>query len=175
MLRTPSAKNFAQVLLLATIYIWPLAAQVQQKAPDEFRLLVAGQSLIKHDLRIELPKQLASIRALVQAGNPHVAFTNLETAIQGSYGGSNTRNTEFFHATGPAVIDSLKGFGFNLFATGNNHSWDLGPEGILSTLEALDQRNLAHAGSGRNLGEASAPTFLNTAAGRIALVAFASG
>ena len=175
MLLTPSAQNFARVLLLASISLWPLAAQAQPKALGEFRLLVAGQALVKYDLRIELPKQLASIRALVQAGNPHVAFTDLETAIQGSFGGGKTRNTEFFHATGPAVIDSLKDFGFNLFATGNNHAWDLGAEGILSTLEALDQRSLAHAGSGRNLGEASAPTFLNTAAGRIALVAFASG
>jgi len=144
-------------------------------APAEFRLLLAGQALVKHDLRAELPEQIPGIRALLQVDAPHIVFTNLETAIQGSFGGANTRNTEFFHATGPAVVDGLKEFGFNLFATGNNHSWDLGTAGILSTLETLDQRGLVHAGSGRNLGEASAPAFLNTPAGRVALVAFASG
>ena len=172
---TKIAQNYAHYILLAAVLLLPEVAPAQHSAPTEFRLLLAGQALVKHDLRTELPKELAAIRALVQSGNPDAAFTDLETAIQGSFGGKNTRNTDFFHATRPAVIDSLKDFGFNLFATGNNHAWDLGTEGILSTLEALDQRNLAHAGSGRNLGEASAPTFLNTAAGRIALVAFASG
>jgi poly-gamma-glutamate synthesis protein (capsule biosynthesis protein) len=172
---TTTAQNYAQYILLAAVFLRPAIAPAQQTVPTEFRLLIAGQALVKHDLRTELPEQLASIKALVQSGNPHVAFTDLETAIQGSFGGKNTRNTEFFHATSPAAIDSLKDFGFNLLATGNNHAWDLGTAGILSTLEALDQRNLVHAGSGRNLGEASAPAFLNTAAGRIALVAFASG
>lgn len=175
MLPSPTAQNFAHYLLMAAIFPGPITAPAQPTVPTEFRLLVAGQALVKYDLKTELPNQLASIRALVQSGAPHAAFTDLETTIQGSFGGGNTRNTEFFHATKPAVIDSLKDFGFNLFATGNNHAYDLGTPGILSTLEALDQRSLVHAGSGRNLGEASAPTFLNTPVGRVALVAFASG
>lgn len=166
-------------ILVAVALLWLFALPAQPApaaaAPAEFRLLLAGQALVKHDVRVELPEQIPGIRALLQVDAPHIVFTNLETAIQGSFGGTNTRNTEFFHATGPAVVDGLKQFGFNLFATGNNHSWDLGTAGILSTLEALDQRGLVHAGSGRNLGEASAPAFLNTPAGRVALVAFASG
>jgi len=162
--------------LATAALLWTFALPAQPvPAPAEFRLLLAGQALVKHDLRAELPEQIPGIRALLQVDAPHIVFTNLETAIQGSFGGANTRNTEFFHATGPAVVDGLKEFGFNLFATGNNHSWDLGTAGILSTLETLDQRGLVHAGSGRNLGEASAPAFLNTPAGRVALVAFASG
>ena len=162
---------------MTAVLLWPFAlpAQPAPAVPAEFRLLLAGQALVKHDLRAERPTEIPAIRALLQVGQPHVVFTNLETTIQGSFGGANTRNTEFFHATVPAVIDGLKEFGFNLFATGNNHSWDLGTAGILSTLEALDQRGLVHAGSGRNLGEASAPAFLNTPAGRVALVGFASG
>ena len=172
-------RAFPRRLLAAAALLWPFASPAQPApkagAPTEFRLLLAGQALIKHDLRAERPTESPAIRALLQVGQPHVVFTNLETAIKGSFGGANTRNTEFFHATAPAVIDGLKEFGFNLFATGNNHSWDLGTAGILSTLEALDQRGLVHAGSGRNLGEASAPAFLNTPAGRVALVGFASG
>lgn len=143
--------------------------------PPELRLLLAGQALVKHDLPLEVPAQLPAIRALLRASDPHVVFTDLETAILGDFGGADTRKTEFFHATGAYAIDYLRDFGFNLFATANNHAYDLGPAGILSTLAALDRRGLAHAGSGRNLGEASAPTFLETPAGRVALVAFASG
>jgi poly-gamma-glutamate capsule biosynthesis protein CapA/YwtB (metallophosphatase superfamily) len=141
----------------------------------ELRVLLAGQALIKHDLRTELPDRFAAIASLVREGSPYVAFTDLETTIQGAFGGKPTRDTEFFHATAPAALDCLKQIGFNLLATGNNHSWDLGPEGVLSTLAEVDARGLARAGSGRNLGEAAAPVFLETPAGRVALVAFASG
>jgi poly-gamma-glutamate synthesis protein (capsule biosynthesis protein) len=173
---SPAMPVVSRRILAAAVLLWTFALPAQpMPAPAEFRLLLAGQALVKHDLRAELPEQIPGIRALLQVDAPHIVFTNLETAIQGSFGGANTRNTEFFHATGPAVVDGLKEFGFNLFATGNNHSWDLGTAGILSTLETLDQRGLVHAGSGRNLGEAAAPAFLNTPAGRVALVAFASG
>lgn len=141
----------------------------------ELRMLLAGQALIKHDLRTAHPEGFADMMELVREGAPHVAFTNLEAAIAGAFGGSPTRQTIFFHASEPAVLDCLRQLGFNLLATGNNHSWDLGAEGILSTLAEVDARSFARAGSGRNLGEASAPAFLETAGGRVALVAFASG
>ncbi len=144
-------------------------------AEGDLRVLLAGQALIKHDLRKELPDRFPAIASLVRAAAPHVAFTDLETALQGAFGGRPTRDTEFFHATSPAVLDCLIDAGFNLLATGNNHSWDLGPEGVLSTLAEVDARGLARAGSGRNRGEAAAPAFLETPAGRVALVAFASG
>ncbi|MBL9188958.1 MAG: CapA family protein [Opitutaceae bacterium] len=144
-------------------------------AAGELRVLLAGQALIKHDLRVVLPDRHGAIVSLVRTGAPHVAFTNLETTISGSFGGKPTRDTEFFHATTPAVLDCLKDIGFNLLATGNNHSWDLGAEGVLSTLAEVDARGFIRAGSGRNLGEAAAPAFLETPAGRVALVAFASG
>lgn len=152
-----------------------LLAVAGRAGADELRLLLAGQALIKHDLREELPAQVPGLAALVRAGSPQVVFTNLETAIEGPFGGTPTRDTQFFHATRPAVLDCLRDLGFNLLATGNNHSWDLGAEGILSTLAEADARGFVRAGSGRNLGEASAPAFLATPAGRVALVAFASG
>src|SRR5215469_16765806 len=43
-----------------------------------------------------------------------------------------------------------------------------------STLRALDAAGLAHAGSGANLAMARAPAYLDTASGRVALVACAS-
>ena len=183
MLATPVMPAFRRRLLSAALVaLLPAIAAARAGPPPaapapapELRLLLAGQALVKHDLPREVPARLPAIRELLRAGDPHVIFTNLETAILGDFGGANTRNTEFFHATGAWAVDYLKDFGFNLFATGNNHSWDLGAAGVLSTLAALDQRGLVHAGSGRNLGEASAPAFLSTPAGRVALVGFASG
>ncbi len=141
---------------------------------DEWRVTLAGQALIKHDLRTAIPEELPALRRLF-APPADVVFTNLETAIAGPFGGEPTRRTQFFHATSPAVLDCLHELGFNLLATGNNHAWDLGEAGILSTLLEVRRRGFAHAGTGRNLGEAAAPAFLDTPRGRVALVACASG
>ena len=52
----------------------------------------------------------------------------------------------------------------------NNHAFDFSVEGFLSTLEALEDTDLVHAGAGRTLGEASKAKYLDTNAGRIALI-----
>lgn len=137
-------------------------------------MTLAGQSLIKHDLRHVVPGEMSAMRALLQPAGD-VIFTNLEAAIAGPFGGEPTRRTQFFHASPPPVLDCLLELGFNLLSTSNNHSWDLGEAGILSTLHETRRRGFVTAGTGRNLGEASAPAFLDTAQGRVALIACASG
>ena len=92
---------------------------------------------------------MAGIKARLHRSQ--VVFTDLETAISSPRAGKPTRDTNVLHVADPAVIDCLTGLGVNLFATSNNHAWDLGSGGILAALDALDQRRLAHAGSGANL------------------------
>lgn len=164
----------AGILLLLALGLPLSGVDVVPAAPGKVTLTLAGQALIKHDLRKELPEQFPAMGALLRAGGSQVIFTDLETTIDGSFGGTPRIKTGFFHATKPRALDDLKDLGFNLFATGNNHSWDLGAGGVLSTLSELDKRGLVHAGSGRNLGEAAAPAFLETPGGRVALVAFAT-
>ena len=142
---------------------------------SELRVLLTGQSLIKHDLRAVQAAEFTELRNFLLAGEPQASFTNLETAIHGPFGGVPTRQNEYQHAADPAVLDCLRALGFNLLSTGNNHAWDLGTAGILSTRHEADRRGFVCAGTGRNLGEASAPAFLETSAGRVALVALASG
>ena len=101
--------------------------------------------------------------------------TNLEAAVEGPGAEGPTRGPELLHAVGAGTLDSLRAEGFNLVALSDNHSWDLGTGGVLATLAAFEARHLAHAGTGRNLAEASAPGYLETPRGRVALVAMASG
>lgn len=162
------------VLVLAALALLPIGRAAGADPAPRISITLAGQALIKHDLRKELPEQFPAMAALLRAGGSAVVFTDLETTIQGAFGGTPRIKTGFFHATKPRALDDLKDLGFNLFATGNNHSWDLGAGGVLSTLSELDKRGLIHAGSGRNLGEAAAPAFLETPGGRVALVAFAT-
>jgi poly-gamma-glutamate synthesis protein (capsule biosynthesis protein) len=60
-------------------------------------------------------------------------------------------------------------------STSDNHAFDLKATGIQNTIREMDRRKMVHAGTGNNLAEASAPGYLRTPKGTVALVASASG
>jgi len=151
----------------------PVAASASEtKRPVRISLL--GQSLIKTDIRTIGWQHGAKFRKLLRGQD--AVFTDLETVISGPLAGASTRpaNSEVLHVGDPSVIDCLTSLGVNLFATSNNHAWDLNTGGIMSTIQALDERGLSFAGTGRDLAAASSPVLLK---GRstVALVAAASG
>ncbi|MGH9680974.1 MAG: CapA family protein, partial [Candidatus Acidiferrales bacterium] len=69
----------------------------------------------------------------------------------------------------------LKALGFNLLALSDNHSFDLKVRGIQNTLRAVKSHDIVHAGIGENMEEASAPGYLHTPHGTVALISTASG
>ncbi len=73
--------------------------------------------------------------------------------------------------TNPEVLGDLENFGFNMTSANQNHIMDFSYEGLLRTKEELDASSYVHAGIGCNLDEASAPRYLETAKGRVALIA----
>jgi len=162
--------------LLALSFGWPNPGRsaVADSANAGLRVTFTGQALIKHDLREVAPEKFKSMGAALQVNRPHVLFTDLEVTIDTGVG-TPKRDTQFFHATKPAVIDCLKAWGFNLLALSNNHAWDLGTPGILGTLNEVKKRGLGFAGTGATLAAASAPGYLETSQGRVALISFASG
>uniref|UniRef100_UPI003F644F18 CapA family protein n=1 Tax=Erwinia sp. V71 TaxID=3369424 RepID=UPI003F644F18 len=56
----------------------------------------------------------------------------------------------------------------------NNHTGDFGWEGVVHTLDAAEERDLIPCGIGRNLDDARLPRFLDTANGRVGVVALGS-
>ena len=138
------------------------------------RLSLLGQALLENDLRTQVWPDRERVSALVRHGE--IGFTNLETVIRSSIVGTATREELTLHAGEPVVIDCLKSLGITLVATSNNHTFDLGQGGVLSTLKALDAAHLPHAGSGIDLDNAAAAGFATTKNGtRVALVGFATG
>lgn len=119
---------------------------------DRFTLAVTGQSLIKHDIRnIQAPGFLA-VQDLLRGAN--LAFTNFEGTILGSHGGWPLKGS-FFGCSEPAVLDALCEIGFRALSLSNNHAFDLGPSGVLSTLEEVEKRGFLHAGLGCNQVDAA--------------------
>jgi poly-gamma-glutamate synthesis protein (capsule biosynthesis protein) len=86
-------------------------------------------------------------------------FANLETVVVGSESLPKQKKKYTFqtHVEG---VKHLVDIGFNLFSLANNHAYDFGAEGALSTLrhmEGLKSRGLHSSGLGRNEAEAIAP------------------
>lgn len=166
---TPSVTRRAALLALGTL-VMPAAARAAWPGRTT-RLTLLGQSLIQHDLRHEPWPDQGRIGRLVRASD--VAFTNLETVIGGPLTGPATREALTLHMADAGVIDCLAALGVNLMATANNHAFDLGEGGILSTIQALKAAHMNFAGSGANLAQAAAPAY--APGGRVALIAFATG
>ncbi len=143
------------------------------RAPREMRVMLLGQSLIQRDVCTAGWPGMAAIAALLRGAD--VVFTDLETAIDAPGAGAPTRTGEVLHAAPPMVLDCLATIGVTMVTTANNHAGDLGTGGILAAIAELDQRNIVHAGTGRDLAAASMAASRSTPRGRFALVAAAAG
>lgn len=111
----------------------------------------------------------AELAPIIEQGDAR--FFNLETTLhhEGECSASETSGGTYLR-TNPEVLDDIKKFGFNMTSFNNNHITDYGIDGLLRTLEAVEESGLVHGGVGRNLAEASAPRYLDTAAGRVAMI-----
>jgi poly-gamma-glutamate synthesis protein (capsule biosynthesis protein) len=73
--------------------------------------------------------------------------------------------------TDPKLLDDLKWLGINLVSCANNHAFDYGEGGVLANIKHLEDAEIVHAGTGKNLAEARSPGYLDTPNGRVALIA----
>jgi poly-gamma-glutamate synthesis protein (capsule biosynthesis protein) len=76
-------------------------------------------------------------------------------------------------ATG-AVLDDVCSFGFNCFGHANNHTMDYSYGGLVSTLDALEIRDVPVCGAGVSLQEATAPAYISAKNGRVAVLCISS-
>lgn len=74
----------------------------------------------------------------------------------------------------PATLDEFADLNIEMVGFVNNHTGDYGWQGVLDTMNAAEKRHLIPCGVGRNLKEAVCPKFLDTANGRVGIVATSS-
>lgn len=103
-----------------------------------------------------------------------VRFNNLEITVHRREGYPAAFSGGTWAMAEPEVLTDLMKFGFNLFNTANNHSCDYSHGGLLATIRNLQERNALFAGTGENLAEASAATYLETSGARVALLGVCS-
>ena len=132
------------------------------------KVLATGDSLFT----AVFPEEYRTIRKSLDAfmEDCDLKITNLETNLSdyglfaNQYSGGtwlNTRKELFSH---------LDSFGFNFYGTANNHCMDYSYSGLLSTIDFLEAKCHAHAGTGRSLADAEKPAILNLKDGKKAAV-----
>src|ERR1700682_2853726 len=141
----------------------------QRPQPAPITIALAGQSMIRSDIRATAPAAVPVIQGLLKGD---VVFTNFEAAVAEK--GETVHEGRGF-LTSPEALDALSTFGFNLLSLSGNHAFDLKVTGIQNTIRETDSRKIVHAGTGNNLAEAVVPGYLHTPKGTIALIASASG
>jgi len=140
----------------------------------DIEIALTGETLICRKLSVYREPAFLSLIEMLRRAD--VTFTNAECLFQD---GTDTPNTfggggapgGTYMAADPSMIDELKWAGFNIVATANNHASDYGEAGMMSNIRFLRERGLVQAGMGANLTEASAPAYLDTPKGRVALLA----
>ena len=133
------------------------------------KFTAAGDAIIQRRIQREF-EGYAELCPIIEKGDAR--FFNLETTLnyEGECFASQFSGGTYIR-TNPECLDDLQGFGFNMTSFNNNHAMDFSYEGLQRTLECVQESGLVHAGVGQNLDEASAPKYLETPNGRVALIA----
>src|SRR3954468_17055094 len=137
------------------------AASAQTQSPN-FTITLTGQSMIRSDIRAHVPAAVPVIKSLLKGD---VVFTNFEATVLDVKKGQSPKDGRFLSP--PETLDALKSFGVNLVSFANNHAWDLKVAGLQNANEHANRIELAHAGTGNNIGEAVAPAYLKTPKGTV--------
>lgn len=137
----------------------------------KIKFTAAGDMLIQRVISTEY-EGFEQVRDYIKKGDAR--FFNFESIVyrKGIWG--NQFNGGSFHNSDVRTLDIAREYGFNMMSFANNHTFDWGYGGLISTLEALENTDFAHTGVGMNLDEAAAPAYIDTPTGRVALISMAS-
>jgi poly-gamma-glutamate synthesis protein (capsule biosynthesis protein) len=134
-------------------------------------IALTGDTLITRRISVFREDRFLQLREILSSTD--AVFTNFDSNIHAYLDDPHQQRPSggSYLTTEPALLDELKWLNINLIACGSTHADDYGPKGIMDTIRQFDAAGIVHAGSGRNLAEARAPGYLDTANGRVALLA----
>ena len=138
----------------------------------EIVVAATGDSMIARPLApFREPNFLALVELLRGAD---AAFTNLEMAVHRFEPAPAAASGGIWTAADPDLLEDLQWAGLTMVSCANNHCFDYGESGLMTTLLNLERSGLAFSGIGRNLSDARAPAYVECPAGRVALLSCTS-
>lgn len=136
---------------------------------------VSGDSIINR--RVSVCEDEAVRDLLGIFDDADVAFTHCEVLIH-DYEGEELYPAAEAGGTWmrapPYIADELAELGFDAVSLASNHALDYSYGGLYSTWAALDRVGISHAGTGRNLADATAPAYRESSGARIAVISMTS-
>lgn len=137
---------------------------------DEFTLTATGDAILTRALTPYEGVSERFDRLLRTLREADATVTNLEVLVHDYEGYPGATSGGTYMRAPPVVLDELAKIGCNLFSAATNHTFDFTHGGVEATIAHLEARGLSYAGLGRNRYEARRPTYVETRAGRVALV-----
>lgn len=161
----------AAIGVLLSVRFGPASAQ-SGPTDDAFTMALTGDSIITR--RLSVHQEPAFLSMIDRIRDADAAFTNIEMLFHDYEHPPMHQSGGTYMRADPALVKELTWAGFDLGSLANNHSGDYGPGAMLETARHVAEAGIVAGGVGRSLAEAREAKFLDTAAGRVAMISVAS-
>lgn len=142
-----------------------------EEASGDIVMAFVGDALVGRRLDSHREPDFHAVGDLLRGAD--IAIANAETLFH-DYEGTPVPDAGpygTYVACPPAAIADLRALGIDVVATANNHCVDYGETGVLANIANLRRHGMPFAGTGATLTEATAPAYVDTPKGCVALVA----
>jgi hypothetical protein len=172
--------GFAAASLAALLVLAGTTARAAEPptAPRSFTIAAAGD-IIPHDMLVahaRLPGGGWDFTSMEAAIRPWIADADLAIChFEGTMSETDTGIQGYPRFVGPReMADAIKAAGWDGCSTASNHAMDGGWNGVVQTLDVLDQVGLGHAGTARD-EEERLPTFYDVNGVLVAHISYTYG
>lgn len=144
----------------------------KSETPTDVSLIAVGDIMLSRSVGRTVALQgsdypFANITSYLKSAD--FVFANLETPISA---GPPVPDGDFSFHSDPSVVKGLVDAGVSMVSIANNHVPNAGTQGVVDTINYLDQANIGHAGAGSNEAAAEAPYYFQKNGIRFALLAY---
>lgn len=102
-----------------------------------------------------------------------LVIANLESPFIKNLASYEVSTGSFMFKANPLAIEGLKLANIGLLSLANNHSLNQGQQGIIDTIDILNENNILHAGAGRDKQEARSPAISTIGGQNFSFLAYA--
>ncbi len=138
----------------------------------DISMALTGDSFIANRISAHAQPEYLRLFEIIRAHD--IGFTNLEFLLNDFKGTPAAQSGGTYAGAWRRIVDDLSWAGFQFISRANNHALDYSYTGLRLTSKTLDEAGLTHAGVGEDLAQARAPSYRETAKGRVALLSACS-
>lgn len=140
-----------------------------ESSSGDMTMALTGESLITRALSPFREEGFLQIVQMLRDAD--VSFTNAEMLFHDYEGSPGVEHGGTWMRAAPGMIGELKWAGIDIAATAMNHCYDFGETGVVVNIDNMKRYGMPYAGTGKNLALATAPGYVDTPKGRVALIA----